>query len=341
MNMFLQNYGWLQLKRCLLIVIGLSLLACQNGEGKDKQSKGANKSMKSYPMGRFSIDVPVAMKQAIQDQRIRSCDVREFAWPTDKIKDQIRDEVFNARLAEINKLKLPKNVTKIIMEDRKTVKTGQWARGVFYYGDHTLVKQGFWDVLVDAGPVGVWIKFKGRLEGKEKMYDWIVAVAKAYQSHNPDSSNQPAQGDRFYLQQGALNLPYMEQEHTYARFEGHPLDLKLEIEMNETQEVEKTGLANKLEKLLVSYVTPGLNIHKIRSHKRTVAGLKGEEIVMKMTEADESKLQFAWQYQGKEDSGEHPEIEITMESSDGNLDEKLKIWDSVLDSMKPMFVRKK
>jgi len=297
--------------------------------------------MKTYPMGRLSIDVPVTIKKVIQEHRIRSCDVKELVWPTGKNKDLVRDEIFKDRLAEINKLKLPKNVTKIIMEDRIIAKTGQWARGVFYYGDHTGNDEGFWDVLVDAGPVGVWIKFNGQIEGKEEMYNWVVAVAKAYQSHSPRSSNLITQGDWFHLQHGALNLPYMEQEHTYARFEGHPLDFKLEIEMNETQEVEKTGLASKLEKLLVSYVTPGLDIHKIRSHKRAVAGLKGEEIIIKMTEANESKLQFAWQYQGKEDSGEHPEIELTMESPDGNLDEKLKIWDAVLDSMKPMFARKK
>lgn len=297
--------------------------------------------MKTYPMGRFSIDVPDTMKLAIQDQRIRSCDVKELVWPTGKNKDQIREEVYKARIAEINKLKLPKNVTKIIMEDRMIPQTGQWARGVFYYGDHTGNDEGFWDVLVDVGPVGVWIKFNGQIEGKEEMFNWVIAVAKAYQSHSPESSNQSAQGDMFYLQHGAINLPYMEQEHTYARFEGQPLELKLEIKMDETQEVEKTGLVDKLGKILISNVTPGLNIHKIRSQKRTVAGLKGEEIILKMKEEGESTLRFGWQYQGKEDSGEHPEIDITMESPDGSLDEKIKIWDAVLDSMKPMFVRKK
>ena len=337
--MFLKNVGWLQLKRCLLIVIGLSLLACQNGEGKDKQSKGANKSMKIYSMGRFSIDVPAAMKQAIQDQRIRSCDVSEFVWPTNKNKDQIRDEVFKVRLAEINNLERPEKVKKIIIEDRNIPKTGQWARGIYYYGNHNQDDEGFWDMLVDAGPVGLWIKFNGRLEAKEEMFNWVVDVAKAYQSHLPE--NQSTQGNRFYLQHGAINLLYRNQEHTYARFEGHPLNLKLEITMNETQEVEKAGLADKLGKILISNVTPGLDIHKIRSHKRTIAGLKGEEIILKMKEEGESTLRFGWQYQGKEDSGEYPEIDITMESPDGSLDEKIKIWDAVLDSMKPMFVRKK
>jgi len=323
------------------VLVLLSILLLTTTASGWYKSKRTNLPMKTYPMGRFSVDVPVFMKQAIQEQRIRSCDVSEFVWPTGKSKDQVRDEVYKARLAEINKLERPEKVKAIIMDDRIISGTGQWARGVFYYGNHYQDDEGYWDVLVDAGPIGVWLKFDGILKVKEEMFKWVVVVAKAYKTIGYDDFNKLPPGNWFYLQHGALNLPYLEQEHTYARFEGHPLDLKFEIEMNETQEVEKEGLIEKLATLLASTVTPGLDIKKIRTNKRKVAGIKGEEIILKMTEDGESKIQFAWKYHGKEDSGEYPEIEITMESPDGNLNEKLKIWDAVLDSMKPMFERKR
>jgi hypothetical protein len=191
-------------------------------------------------------------------------------------------------------------------------------------------------VLVDAGTVGLWLKFDGLIERKEQMLIRVIDIAKAYQLRDQHNSMRLPPGDWFHLKYGSLNLSYLKQEHTYTRFEGHPLELMLEIEMDETQEVEKSGLVDKFGKFLSASVTPRLAIHKIRSHKRTVAGLKGDEIIMKMTEEGDSTLQFGWQYQGKEDSGDHPEIDITMESPDGNLDAKLKVWDAILDSFKPM-----
>ena len=295
--------------------------------------------MKPYNIGRFMISAPDTMNLAIQDQRIRSCDVNEFIWQTDRSKDLVRDSEFKSRIVEINKLERPEKVKRVIIEERFIPNTGQWARGVFYYGNHSIDDEGYWDVLVDAGSVGLWIKFNGMLEVKEDMYKWLVSVARAYQPHSSENFIRSPGLSWFYLQHGALNLPYLEQEHTYARFEGGP-DLKLEIETNETREVEKTGLVDKLSQSLISNFIPGLDVQKIRSHKRTAAGLKGEEIIMKTTEEGLSTLHFCWQYQGKEDSGEYPEIDITMESPDGNLDAKLKIWDSVLDSMKPLYVRK-
>jgi hypothetical protein len=107
---WLRSFGWTTPVLALLF----TLLACATTLGCDriKPETGVDITMKTYPMGRFSIDVPITMKQAIQDQRIRSCDVTEFVWPTGKNKDQVRDEVFQSRLAEINKLKRPEKVKK-------------------------------------------------------------------------------------------------------------------------------------------------------------------------------------------------------------------------------------
>ena len=44
---------------------------------------------------------------------------------------------------------------------------------------------------------------------------------------------------------------------------------------------------------------------------------------------------------GEEDSGKRPEIQITMESADGALEEKIKVWDAILDSFKPKYPMRK
>ena len=133
-------------------------------------------------------------------------------------------------------------------------------------------------------------------------------------------------------------LPYARAEKTYSRFEGHPLDLKLEVEMKETLKVEKLGVAERLAASMATRFAPGVDVDKIRSRSRAAAGLNGEELVMRMSAGGEdTQIQFGWEYRGKVDSGEHPEIQITMETPDGNLKEKLKVWDAVLDSFKPMY----
>ncbi|MHB8139155.1 MAG: T6SS immunity protein Tli4 family protein, partial [Smithellaceae bacterium] len=82
------------------------------------------------------------------------------------------------------------------------------------------------------------------------------------------------------------------------------------------------------------------DVDKIRTNKRKVAGLPGEELVTRLTADMGPELYFGWKYLGKEDSGEHPEIEITIdESPDNNLDEKMKIWDRALDSFRPAYKR--
>lgn len=125
------------------------------------------------------------------------------------------------------------------------------------------------------------------------------------------------------------------------RFKDHSLGLVLRIRMHEAYEVEKAGLIDKTIDAIETGYASGVIIKKIRSHKRGVAGLIGEEEVLKETENGDESLNFVWEYNGKLNSGECPRIVITMDTLACNLDEKLKIWDTVLDSMKPMFERKK
>ncbi|MFH1028812.1 MAG: T6SS immunity protein Tli4 family protein, partial [Pseudomonadota bacterium] len=151
-------------------------------------------------------------------------------------------------------------------------------------------------------------------------------------------------GDWFFLKHGAINLPYLWQEKSYVRFEGHPLNLKIEIDMDMDAGHKRPqfGLIEKASAAIDSGYASAANvsIKNIRSQKREVAGVPGEEVIDRLTDKDNKTLDFGWEYVGKKDSGEYPTMRITMESPDGNLDEKLKIWDAVLDSMKPMFERK-
>ena len=55
----------------------------------------------------------------------------------------------------------------------------------------------------------------------------------------------------------------------------------------------------------------GVKIHRIRSKKRKVAGLEGEEEVDRMTDRYRTAISFGWRYEGKKETDkETKEMEI-------------------------------
>lgn len=322
----------------LILLLGLCLAACRSdgsstGKKTGTPDKGVKKTMKTYYMGWFAIDVPVEMQRQIQTSKFRYADIEEFKIQNNDRSEQARIELWNKRLEEISNMKKPRNISKIIIEERNFPSLGNWSRGVLYYGDYLIPKRQFWTVIVDYGKIEVSLTIAGT--NNDKMLSNINNILRSY------SVNQNAQDSTkttFYLKYGSINLPFLEQEETYTRFEGHPLNLKLEVEMSETHEVEEETLAERLAAAIATRFAPGVDVDTIRSGKREAAGLKGEELITRMSaDGEDTQLDFTWEYSGKVDSGEHPEIQITMEAPDGNLDEKLKIWGAVMNSFRPMY----
>lgn len=325
----------------LLITPIVTLLACTSSEGTQKKGthtatdKGVPR-MTTYPIGRFAIDVPAEMKLVHQWQRLRYAEIEEFAWPGSVPRERARDEAWKRRLAEIGKLTPPKGKERVIIETREFPGLGDWARGVFYYGANWADDEGYWLIFADSGTSGIWLTYHGLTDAKQEMLTWLLEIARSYQSRRFGDLKLPP-GNWFYTERGAINLPYLEQETAAARFEGHPLGLEIDIETTETHKVEEAGLIKKTMAAMATGFATGLNIDKISSRKKTVAGLDGEEEVLRMNDGNKTVLNFAWEYRGRKDSGEYPEIRITMDSADGKLEQKLQVWDAVLNSLKPMY----
>jgi hypothetical protein len=336
--------------RALILMGTLLIVSLAHGWGKKTTpSKGDNKLMKTHYVGRFSIAVPAEMHEAhgSRSHEIRREEITEIVWPERISHEKARESEWNKLMAEIKKLTPPKGKDKVIIRMRDFPDVGKWAKSSFYHASRSS-RTATWAFLMDKGPVGVWIKNNPPVlvEAENKSNNTInntINIAKSYRVMDPNTPEP--KGDWFYLKYGAINLPYLWQEETDVRFEGHPLKLTLRIKMNMdgSYGIENQGLIEKSNALIDSgYAAMAqAKIKRIRSQKREVAGMPGEEVVDRLITKDKTELDFGWEYIGKEDSGEYPTIRITMESPDGSLDEKLKIWDAVLDSMKPMFERKK
>jgi len=285
--------------------------------------------MQTYKVGRFAIDVPAEIKKEVQTQRIRYAEIDVFEWARASDHEIARTSLWNSRLAKINSLHRPEEINDIIIQQRELPGLGIWARGVQYYGDYIIPERHFWTVLVDYGRTGVWLTISGTndqmsLANTENILKHYTEIASARHA--------------FHLNEGEIDLPYLEQECTYTRFKGGRHSLQLELETNETKELERLSLAERLAAAVETRFAPGVDVQTIRSRARTAAGLKGEELVVRMSARGEgTQIQFCWEYHGEVDSGERPEIQLTMEATDDDLDEKLKIWDLIVDSMKPLY----
>lgn len=328
--------GVVNILRELLLVALLSLMICnysdaaEEKETKPKKAattmKGDRQEMKTFYVGRFAIDVPAEFKLAVQSQRIRYAEISDFRWaPGDREKE--RSTLWAQKITQIQKLPKPVDKKAALIEEVNLPSIGKWAKGILYYGDSVLTRRVFWTVLVDYGRTGVWLTIAGT--NKDKMVRNFTNVLTHYKERV-----EPASRGSFYLNHGEIQLPYLEQEKSYARFEGHPLGLKLEIHMSEIHEKVEAGLIERLTSAIAMNFAPGLEVEKIRSTNRTINENEGEEIVLKLDEGNRRELRFGWECAGVKDSGEHPSIKIEMEGPEGLMSEKLAFWDQVVGSFR-------
>ncbi|VAW93804.1 hypothetical protein MNBD_GAMMA21-133 [hydrothermal vent metagenome] len=315
-----------------MLITGKTIMAEQSKIIVQEESK-------YYRLGRFSVKIPETMKQVVLRNKVYFTDIETFAWDNKINHKEERKKIWDERLQTITSLTLPDDVKEIVIDTMDFSSDEYWAKGVFYHGNSVSKKQAGWDVLVDRGEYGAWFRVSGSYEKNNKMIKVLNNVIKSYRaSTNKIDIFETGQDSGYYLKYGMLDMDFKAQEKTYSRFEGHPIDqyLKLKVEIEAIDEVEETNLIQRLSISLLGNFAPGISIDEIRSEQREVGGLKGEEVVIRGTEEDDSNLIFSWRFPGEKDSATAPEILIKMDSKDGDLDAKLALWDSVLDSFKPL-----
>ena len=315
--------------RQLFLATSLAVSICSCCSAADKNPtaarKGAQQAMKTYYMGRFAIDVPAEFKLAVQSHRFRLVEIVEYDNTHDAKQKWLE------HLAKVEKLQKPRGISKIVIQDQQLSGLGKWAKGVLYYSDYMADDECNWDIFVSYGNSAALFSLKGLLDKQQSMLVWLQEVATAYR---PNSELKLSGDARFYTRHGCIELPYKRQEQSYARFEGHPLGLKIEIHMSETHTKVADGLMQRLLAAVAMNFAPGLGVEKIRSTKRTVNGNDGEEVVLRLDEGRRKELRFGWEHAGKSESGDFPTIKIEMEAAEGDTSTKLAVWDQVLSTFR-------
>ena len=293
----------------------------------------------TYGAGRFVIEIPAVM-QFNGTYSLRTHNIVEVAWPNAE-PDKHATEAWQAHVELINKIEPPETRDRTLIEEKELPGIGKWCKAVFYYHEPYDPDRGALDLLINYGNTGLWIKSRNNWSSaKDIVFEIATEQARAYRPPSEDEGRVAVlpNKDSFYLRYGAIDLPFEYKESVNIAFRGHPMDneLSLEIETDVMNEAYKAGIIDQLLAIIATKWAPELKIDKIRTKKRTVAGLKGEEVVYLATESETDKAYtFIWGYPGKARNAHHPLMKISMESQADNLEQKLALWDAVLDSMRP------
>ena len=88
-----------------LVFLFIILIAgiVQGCDEKTTTSKGANKSMETYYIGRFSIAVPIEMELKLRSSKLRNVAIKEILWPINIPSEQARIAEWDRFMAEIKK----------------------------------------------------------------------------------------------------------------------------------------------------------------------------------------------------------------------------------------------
>ncbi|MBI5551228.1 MAG: hypothetical protein HY911_06935 [Desulfobacterales bacterium] len=298
----------------------------------------------TYGAGRFVTEIPASMGFS-GGYSMRNRNLKEVVWSEGDPQKPSKTS-WEERLTEIQQMKPPEGKEKALIEVRDLNGLSKWSKAAFYYGDPNDIEidgiplKGYLDILRHTGSCDLWITSFGKVTGKDFMYNKSTDLARAYRPPTqPNGRAEVIPGkDAFYLRYGAIDLPFEYEESVDIVFKGHPLDeeLLITVETKVVEEVYKVGLMERLGEMLASTAGMGFKAEKFRTRKRTVAGLKGEEVVYRGKEEDgEQALYFMWDFPGEKNSAHAPNMIITMMGRDGHLEEKLAIWDALLDSMRP------
>ncbi|WP_146209545.1 T6SS immunity protein Tli4 family protein [Vitiosangium sp. GDMCC 1.1324] len=285
-------------------------------------------------VGRFCLGVPASMARTSDTFALQYVSMKEVLWK--EPDDKARELAWTARLARIEALKARRELpTDVQGEIRAQRELASGFRGVmFHEADNPALIS--WGGLLRRGPVDVWMQIDGDLDREDQWAARLVALSQAYRPMEPKEPWPVPGKDWFYLHHGLVALPMKFKEEAQSVFEGHPLNLKLAITTKTESRVNKKNLMQRLSDSLAlasGEMQGSLVTQKYKSRK--VAGLPGEELILRYTEGNDSELYCLWTYAGEENSGSHPKMTIEMESSLEQDDAKVALWNQLLDSVRP------
>lgn len=336
-----------RLRLVYIILVTGAVGACAEGQrSKMPSPAAASESSTTSPFyfGRFRMHLPYDVEVRGQQVAVQDMTIREFSWPVDSAGRRAVDAfdaVWDARVQELraDPMRRPRDVPDVIF---RTLQVAPGVRLMLRYDDRHGAEARYVEVLADNGsPVGAWVRINYDVSidptADQIAVELVPPVARAYRPQ-PRKELRDESIDAFHLRDGAVVLPYDHQESVQTQLRVERLNAEINIELETTRRAEEEGLIARWRGMRrMTAVAPDLASSTVRARKRTVAGLRGEEVVGVLSEPGESAtLTLTWEYAGQADSGERPSLQISMTSDDSDRDVKLAYWDRLLETIEAL-----
>lgn len=310
-----------------ILLAQLCVLQCKpSSERSANMSETKHLNLRLECVGRFCMSIPASMERRAETYRIRWTDVAEEVYQThhpDKF-----EQLWQKHIADIEELKsdriLPDDLHGKVLDWRE-LEANRIRLLRYHENNPRLITVAS---LRDEQNYAVWVSKNGSLS----RVDSVEATTKeVMQSYKAQARPQPGKL-QFFLAKGALELPFSEDEEANASFGEYP-GLEFEVEIATTDE-EQPGLLERFVRGVADFGMGLVSPVSIKSQRaRTVAGLKGREMILRDGNKDE--LSYLWVHPGKVKSAQEPEIHLSMDAKPNQQKEAELVWNTILDSMRP------
>jgi hypothetical protein len=195
-----------------------------------------------------------------------------------------------------------------------------------------------WFALLDAGTHGVWLECAQDPRVSAQALSRIETVARSYRALETHAHRQPE--GCFHLERGFVTLPPLGDEQVIVQFEDAWFDLRLELSSRPALAVDPHGGPKaRLQRALAMGLHGDRRVTLLRAGPRKVAGFEGEELILHLEESGTDRLAWVWWCPGRAGDPCAPSIELSMHSSGQAREEKSRLWESILESLRHLLPR--
>lgn len=287
----------------------------------------------THQIGRFEVQLPASFYRAGSRYVLQYVKLEEHQG---SFKDSIQLQAWSQRLQQIEALKehreLPEDVQGTIIKIPPVHATLP-LQTVWYHADGSK-ETANWGGLLQRKQTNIWLTTTGDITWQAEGLKRVEALAAAYQLKSDGSPVSPSHA--FYTNYGYLNVPYQDQEEAWMVVRDSTHQAELNMNFSDPEDGIPSKFVQVLQRFANRIIISLKGIKTVRNCSRTVAYLRGEELILVDKKENYQKLLYTWRYVGQLKSGQEILITLKLEVPQKHQTWADETWKHLLTSFQPV-----
>jgi hypothetical protein len=187
------------------------------------------------------------------------------------------------------------------------------------------------DAVLRADGRATWF----RVGARRSVEDLRQQIRELVDARAPrDPVNNATTRGAFYTEWSVFRLTPGPNERALLSLTDHGSSIDIEFETQSVGRVDERGLLGRVDDLMRDWASEA-PLETDRSGVREVAGLKGEEVIGRVTNDKHQRTFFKWEYRGTARSATAPSFSIEMEAKNTSRASATSLWEAILSSVRP------